>query len=188
MIRGKATARATTVFVDGIGAAAATSGILTQIQGRIFGLLYLQPGALSLDEIAAELELSKGNVSVQIRGLLEWHLVRRVPVGRSRKDHYEAATDLLRAIQEIMERRFRWNLRQVLSAVDETERAVAATKPAKGADSERAALVARRLAAMRVFFSVFEAGVGAFTRGEAPDAEAMKQLFALARNQGDRMP
>jgi len=33
--------RATGIFVEGMGAAAATSGVLTQLQGRIFALLYL---------------------------------------------------------------------------------------------------------------------------------------------------
>src|SRR5690242_7872102 len=111
------------LFVDGIGAAAATSGVLSQAQGRIFGLLYLQPGALSLDEIAAELEQSKSNVSIQVRGLVDWHLVRRVRMGGSRRDHYAAATDFWRVMQEIMERRFRWNLRQVVSTAEEAQRA-----------------------------------------------------------------
>ena len=35
------------MFVDGMGTAAATSGILTQLQGRIFGLLYLSDHPLS---------------------------------------------------------------------------------------------------------------------------------------------
>ena len=100
--------RPTAIFVDGIGAAAATSGVLNQLQGRIFALLYMEGRTLSLDEIAAELEQSKSNISVNIRGLIEWHLVRRAAVGGSRKDHYEAATDFWRVMQEIMERRFRW--------------------------------------------------------------------------------
>ena len=85
--------RTTAIFVDGIGAAAATSGILNQLQGRIFALLYLQPCPLSLDDIAAELEQSKSNISVNIRSLVDWHLVRLTRLGGSRKDHYEAATD-----------------------------------------------------------------------------------------------
>src|SRR5262249_38088723 len=113
------------LFADGIGAAAATSGVLTLIQGRIWAFLYLQPQPTSLDDVAAALELSKSNVSVQIRGLLEWRLVHRVPIAGSRKDHYEAATNLLRVMQEVMERRFRWNLRQVLTTVEETGRAAA---------------------------------------------------------------
>src|SRR3989441_7100618 len=80
--------RSTAIFVDGLGAAAATSGILNQLQGRIFALLYLQPRPIALEDIAAELEQSKSNVSVNIRGLVEWHLVRRMRVAGSRKDHY----------------------------------------------------------------------------------------------------
>src|SRR6266566_4159212 len=116
--------RSTAIFVDGLGAAAATSGILDQLQGRIFALLYLQPRPIALEDLAAELGQSKSNVSVNIRGLVEWHLVRRTRVADSRKDHYEAATDFWRVMQEIMERRFRWNLRQVLAARAETARAV----------------------------------------------------------------
>src|SRR5882724_3382115 len=80
--------RSTATFVDGLGAAASTSGILNQLQGRIFALLYLQPRPIALEDIAAELEQSKSNVSVNIRGLVEWHLVRRMRVAGSRKDHY----------------------------------------------------------------------------------------------------
>jgi predicted transcriptional regulator len=113
--------RARAIFVDGIGAAAATSDILTQLQGRIFGLVYLEPRPLSLDQIAADLQQSKSNVSVNIRGLVDWQLVRRVSVAGSRKDHYEAAADFWQAMQEIMERRFRWNLRQIIATSEETE-------------------------------------------------------------------
>src|SRR5438034_1081155 len=79
--------RSTAIFVDGLGAAAATSGILSQLQGRIFALLYLQPRPVALEDIAAELEQSKSNVSVNIRGLIAWNLpsfdrdLRRVDAG-----------------------------------------------------------------------------------------------------------
>jgi len=117
--------RATGIFVEGIGAAAATSGVLSQLQGRIFALLYLQAQPLALEEIAAQLEQSTSNIAINIRGLVDWHLVRRTHVAGSRKDHYEAATDFWRGMQEIMQRRFRWNPRQVLASVAETERALA---------------------------------------------------------------
>src|SRR6185369_5005477 len=108
-----------------IGAAAATSGVLSQLQGRIFAVLYLHAGPLALEDIASELEQSKSNISVNIRGLVDWHLVRRIRVGGSRKDHYESATNFWRVMQEIIERRFRWNVRQVLAAASEAERGLA---------------------------------------------------------------
>src|SRR5438132_14276897 len=83
--------QARAVFIEGMGAAAATSGVLSQLQGRIFAVLFLEETSLSLDDIAKALQLSKSNISINIRGLVEWHLVRRVSVPGSRRDHYEAA-------------------------------------------------------------------------------------------------
>src|SRR6266849_6448189 len=172
--------RATAIFVDGMGAASATSGVLNQLQGRIFALLYLRQASLSLDEIASELDQSKSNISIHIRGLAEWHLVRRASVAGSRRDHYEAATDFWRVMQEIMERRFRLNLRQVLAAVGETARAVEPAGGGKAADRERAAFIAARLEGLRAFFAAVDAGIGAFIQGKAFVPEAMQNVLALA--------
>jgi len=165
--------RLAAIFVDGIGAGAAPSGILTQLQGRIFALLYLQQGPLSLDAIAAELQQSKSNISTTIRGLIEWKLVRRVPVPGSRKDHYEAATDFWRVMQEIFERRFRWMVRQVLATVDETREV--AKGQGKRARAE-AAFVDSRLDAMRGFFSALDAGISAFASGKPIAAESLQNV------------
>src|SRR5438128_11815731 len=104
------------IFVDGLGAAAATSGVLSALQGRIFALLYLQQTPLALEEIASELQQSKSNVSINIRGLIEWHLVRRISVPGARKDQYEAATNFWRGRQEVMARRCRWTVRPGFAA------------------------------------------------------------------------
>lgn len=167
-------------FVDGIGAAAATSGVLGQLQGRIFALLYITPGHLSLDEIADELQTSKSNISTNIRGLVEWHLVRRISVEHSRKDHYEAATDFWVVMREIMERRFRWNLRQVLASVSETSRALETTgRPGSGAQTEKRAFIAGRLEGMRAFFEVVDANIGAFVQGQSITPLAMQKVIQL---------
>jgi DNA-binding transcriptional regulator GbsR (MarR family) len=168
--------RTTAVFVDGIGAAAANSGVLSQLQGRIFGLLYLQEHPLALEHIATELQQSKSNVSVNIRGLIDWHLVRRVPVPGSRKDHYEAATNFWRVMQEVMERRFRWAVRQVLAAVGEVEPALAEA----GGRHDAPAFARARLGALRAFFAAVDAGIGAFTEGQPVDPETMKNVLPLA--------
>ncbi|HVL81762.1 MAG TPA: MarR family transcriptional regulator [Actinomycetota bacterium] len=160
--------RQTAIFVDGVGAGAAPSGILSQLQGRIFALLYLSPEPLSLDDIAGELQQSKSNISMTIRGLVEWHLVRRVDVPGSRKDHYEAATDFWRVMQEIFERRFRWMVRQVVATVDETRRVA----DADGTSSKQeAAFVEGRLEEMRSFFATLDAGITAFAQGEPITAD-----------------
>lgn len=170
--------RLTALFVEGMGAAAATSGILTQLQGRIFALLYLHQGPMSLDDVTAELQQSKGNVSVQIRGLIDWQLVRQLRIPGSRKDHYEAATDFWRVMQEIMERRFRWNLRQVLAAAEETQRAAAGERAGAAArDARHADFIAQRLEVLRGFFAAVDAGLSGFTRGESFTPQPLQRIF-----------
>ena len=172
--------RTATTFVDGMGAAAASSGILTQQQARIFALLYLESEPLSLDDIAAELEQSKSNISINIRALVDWHLVRRKPVAGSRKDHYVAATDFFRAMQEIFERRFRWTVRQVLTAVEETKETTAASGVVGASEREQFELMEGRLAALHNFFSMIDVGIGAFVRGEPFPAEELQNVVSLS--------
>jgi DNA-binding transcriptional regulator GbsR (MarR family) len=172
--------QARAVFVDGMGTASATSGILSQLQGRIFAFLYLHDRPVSLDAIAEGLQLSKSNISTTIRGLVEWHLVRRVTVPNSRKDHYEAAADFWRVMQEIMERRFRWNIRQVIAACDETKRTVGGDKPGPRRANPERAFIEDRLEALRSFAAAVDAGIEAFSRGE-PIAPASLQKIPIER-------
>ena len=157
--------RVVETFMDGMGAAAATAGFLNQQQGRIFGLLYLSPEPLSLDEISLSLQQSKSNVSVNARALVEWRLAQRVRVEGSRKDHYVAATNFLQVMIEIMERRFRWNVRQVLAASEEAEHALreAESRPKKRHPSPE--FIAGRLAALRDFFQALDQGLVALGSG-----------------------
>jgi DNA-binding transcriptional regulator GbsR (MarR family) len=174
----------TAIFVEGMGAAAATSGVLTKLEGRIFGLLYMHMQPLSLDEISQELQQSKSNVSVQIRDLLEWQLVRQIRLPGSRKDHYEAATDFWRVMQEVMERRFRWNMRQVLATAEETLLALAGKqKQARSgarnpeARARHAPQLMDRLTAMRDFFAALDTGISAMSRGEVFVPDSVRQTL-----------
>ena len=167
-------ARAT--FIEGMGAASATSGVLSQLQGRIFAVLFLEGHPLSLDDVAEALQVSKSNVSINIRGLIEWHLVRRVSVPNSRRDHYEAASDFWRVMQEIMERRFRWNIRQVIAACDETTRTARAGRAGPRAVDRERVFLEGRLQALRAFAAAVDAGIEAFGRGEPITPHAMQVI------------
>jgi len=163
--------RARAVFVEGMGAAAATSGVLSQLQGRIFAVLFLEARPQTLDDVAAALQISKSNVSIQIRGLVDWHLVRRVAAPGSRRDHYQAASDFWRVMQEIMERRFRWNIRQVIAACDETVRTART-----GGEAGELDFIEARLEALRSFAAAVDAGIEAFGRGEPITPQAMQTV------------
>jgi DNA-binding transcriptional regulator GbsR (MarR family) len=103
--------------------------------------------------------------------------VRRVAVGGSRKDHYQAATDFWRVMQEIFERRYRFNVRQVLVAVEESTHAA---ESGGGRPDERAEFVAARLESLRAFFALLDSSLAAFTQGKPFSADEFKNVTPLA--------
>ncbi len=77
-------------FVERMGLAVERLG-LTRTFGRLFGLLLVADGPLSLDEIAEQLRVSKASVSTNARSCEELGLARRVGVRGDRRDYYEIA-------------------------------------------------------------------------------------------------
>ena len=61
---------------------------------EIYGLLFISPRPLAMDEIIARLKLSKGSVSQGLKLLRGLSAVRTVYVGGKRNDHYEAELEL----------------------------------------------------------------------------------------------
>src|SRR2546425_12119981 len=144
-------------ITQALGDAFNRSGVLSETAGKLYAVLYLSPGPLSLDEIAREVGTSKGNASVQVRELLELGMVRKVWVKRSRRDYYEAVTDLWAIAAEVIGRRLEQEARSLLAAVSETEKEL----PDAAGD-----LVRGRLMSMRLFLELVAVGIEGFRRGE----------------------
>ena len=78
-------------FIQGAGKiSSALLGMINKAGGQIYALLFLSDEPLSLDEISKRLSISKSNVSINIRMLEDYNLVRKVWVKGSRKDYYAA--------------------------------------------------------------------------------------------------
>ena len=72
---------------------------------QIQALLYLSDRPMTAEEIAETLGMARSNVSNSIRELLNWKLIRRVPVMGDRRDHYEAEADLWQIMTRIAQGR-----------------------------------------------------------------------------------
>lgn len=59
-----------------------------RISGRVFALLVVEDGAISLSEIARRLKVSRASVSTNARLLLRVGIIERVGVPGDRQDHY----------------------------------------------------------------------------------------------------
>jgi len=81
-------------FIESAGKISANMlGMVNKVGGQIYALLFISREPLSLDDISDILQVSKGNISVNIRLLEEFKLVKKVWVKGSRRDYYEANRD-----------------------------------------------------------------------------------------------
>jgi DNA-binding transcriptional regulator GbsR (MarR family) len=67
---------------------------VSRTMAEIHGLLFITGTPHSAGEIQERLGISRGNVSMNIRTLVEWGLVRRVRKRGDRRDYYESLTDV----------------------------------------------------------------------------------------------
>lgn len=80
-------------FIERMGLALESDG-LPRIAGRIFGLLLVSEDCRSLDQIAAELRVSKASVSTNARLLEQRGVLERNSRPSDRRDYYRVPPDL----------------------------------------------------------------------------------------------
>ena len=73
---------------------------LGRIAGQIVVYIYLSPDEKSLDDIGAQLGLSKASVSIAIRQLERLGMVVRVWKTGDRKNYYQTASNFSKALQK----------------------------------------------------------------------------------------
>ncbi len=130
----------------------------SKIMGQLYGLLYLSPKPLTLDEMAEGLAVSKGNVSINIRALERWNMVRRVWVKGDRKDFYEAETDFWKIIRGVLKEREKKEFDQALGSVGALrKKGEEVLRKAKNADT---AFAVERLKKLEDFISTMDQLVG----------------------------
>jgi DNA-binding transcriptional regulator GbsR (MarR family) len=131
----------TTRFVDQVGEIAASLGMSRSV-GQLYAALYMSPEPMSLDDLAEVCDMSKGNVSLNIRELERWGAARPVWVRGDRKDYYEAERDVprivIRRLKEGLGRRLS-TLETALDAASEQIKQTKTNSKAKAFHKERLA-------------------------------------------------
>ena len=74
-------------------------------QGRVWALLYLRDEGLTAAQIERLLDLSKGGVSMLIRDLEHWRVIRRERAVSEPSSRYRAETELIRMVTRVVEQR-----------------------------------------------------------------------------------
>lgn len=83
--------------------------------GQIYALIFLSPRALNADEIAETLEFSRSNVSMGLKELQAWRLVRLLHHPGDRREYFQAPSDVWEIFRVLAEERRRREVEPTLS-------------------------------------------------------------------------
>jgi DNA-binding transcriptional regulator GbsR (MarR family) len=83
--------------------------------GQIYALIFVSPVPLNADDIAAHLEFSRGNVSMGLKELQAWRLVKLQHLPGDRREYFEAPTDAWEIFRTLAEERRRREIEPTLS-------------------------------------------------------------------------
>jgi DNA-binding transcriptional regulator GbsR (MarR family) len=150
--------------------------------GAIFGALYLSPVPLSLDELVAQVEISKGAVSTNVRALERLGMVHpHLQIGE-RRDFYVAETDFWKIARGILKEREKSEFDEALRSVGLGLEMVQAAQGEPQLDAEelrRAAFYQQRMRAMQSFFHTLDNLVAAFLALDEFRLSALEKLLKI---------
>ena len=107
-------------FISSWGAFGTHWGI-NRTMAQIHALLLVNPDPLTQDDIMAELNVSRGNVNMNIRELINWGLVDRVILPGERKEYFAAEKDIWKVVRQIVKERKKRELEPMLQLLDKLE-------------------------------------------------------------------
>ena len=88
-------------FIEAWGELGVRWGI-SRTMGQIHALLLINPKPLSADEIMEELSVSRGNVAMSLKALLEWEIIEKLSLEGERKDYYKAIKDIWAVFKQVL--------------------------------------------------------------------------------------
>ncbi len=114
-------------FVEHWGMMARAWGI-NPTMGELFALLYITGTDWTAEELRQWLRVSRGNVSMNLRELLAWGVVRKLHRPGERRELFHAETEVWTLFRRILKERKRRELDPTLMVLDRISR-LSETKP-----------------------------------------------------------
>ncbi len=105
-------------FIQSWGALATQWGI-NKTMAQIHALLMISDEALSVDDIMNELQISRGNASMNIRALIDWGIVYKESKAGERKEYFVAEKNLDELASTIARERSKREIKPALKVLKE---------------------------------------------------------------------
>ncbi|MGE5106058.1 MAG: GbsR/MarR family transcriptional regulator [Sphingobacteriales bacterium] len=107
-------------FISSWGAFGTHWGI-NKTMAQIHALLMISADPLTQDDMMEQLSISRGNVNMNIRDLINWGLVDRVIIPGERKEFFTAEKDIWKVATQIIKERKKRELEPMLKLLDQLE-------------------------------------------------------------------
>ncbi len=105
-------------FISTWGAMGTHWGI-NRTMAQVHALLMISPDPLTQDDIMNQLNISRGNVNMNIRELIDWALVERVILPGERKEYFTAEKDIYKVATQIIKERKKRELDPMMKLMDQ---------------------------------------------------------------------
>ena len=105
-------------FIETWGKLGSEWGI-NRTMAQVHSLLLISPDPMSAEEIMEELNISRGNVNMNVRELIDWELVHKVLIPGERKEFFVAEKDIWEIAKKVAKERKRRELEPVLKVLDQ---------------------------------------------------------------------
>ena len=107
-------------FINAWGTLGSSWGI-NKTMAQIHALLMISPEPLTTDEIIEELGISRGNVSMSVKSLIDWGIVYREFKQGDRKDYFRSEKDVWKLASQVAKERRRRELDPIINMLTEME-------------------------------------------------------------------
>ena len=163
--------------VAGLGRLARFFGF-SEVMGRLYGTLLMNPDPLSLDDLADTLRISKGSVSMNMRALERWGMATEVWMRGERKKYYQAESDLWQVIRNVLDSRERREVQMALQVLNESvEKLQTANDQLSPEEQELAKYYLERIDDLQAFFEFAQMALETVLGGqESLDFEAVTKI------------
>jgi DNA-binding transcriptional regulator GbsR (MarR family) len=108
-------------FISSWGAFGTHWGI-NRTMAQIHALLLISPDPITQDDIMEQLNISRGNVNMNTRDLVDWGLVDRVLIPGERKEFFSAEKDIWKVATQIIKERKKRELDPMLKLLGQLEK------------------------------------------------------------------
>ncbi|MFO0907734.1 MAG: transcriptional regulator [Isosphaeraceae bacterium] len=160
-------------FVEHWGMMARAWGI-NSTMGELFALLYVSGADWTADSLREWLQISRGNVSMNLRELLSWGVVHKVHRPGERREFYRAESDVWTLFRRILAERKRRELNPTLAVLEQTVAQI------PGAPSEE--ILRDRISSLHRFFTLINTFACRLMALDASDLDELGQLLDFEKH------